>query len=208
MKAWRNMPNISHLMFADDLLLFGKATVRKMKKAREMLDTFCGISGQKISYHKLGILFSYSTDSINRKELTRVAGIKETKQLWLYLGVSTSGKYSKVKDFQHIIDNIKSKLSIWKGSHLSMGRKVILTKSILEAIPTYSMMSNRMPRGSLKEIHKAQRQFIWGNLDGMKHLYTIKWSNLPKLKKGWGSRFEKPKHNEQNMLRKALLEIL
>lgn len=44
-KTGRNGPIVSHLMFADDLLIFGKAKEKKIQKMHKVLDKFCGISG-------------------------------------------------------------------------------------------------------------------------------------------------------------------
>jgi hypothetical protein len=40
LRAGRNGPQVSHLMFADDLLLFGEATDRQMRCLMEILNTF------------------------------------------------------------------------------------------------------------------------------------------------------------------------
>lgn len=45
MKAERNGPQISHLMFVDDLILFRKATKNKIQCVVEILHTFCVASG-------------------------------------------------------------------------------------------------------------------------------------------------------------------
>ncbi|KAI5413464.1 hypothetical protein KIW84_057875 [Lathyrus oleraceus] len=44
-KTGRNGPIVSHLMFTDDLLIFGKAKEKKIRKVHKVLDKFCGISG-------------------------------------------------------------------------------------------------------------------------------------------------------------------
>lgn len=43
----RKCPKTYHLMFDDNLLLFGKAVVRQMKKVREMFQKLCRISGKR-----------------------------------------------------------------------------------------------------------------------------------------------------------------
>ncbi|PNY05313.1 ribonuclease H [Trifolium pratense] len=62
MHAGRNDPLVSHLMFADDLLLFGEANERQMKCVMEILNKFCKISGQEVSNEKISILFSKNVD--------------------------------------------------------------------------------------------------------------------------------------------------
>jgi hypothetical protein len=49
---------VSHLMFADDLLLFDQATGRQMQCVMNILNKFCLLSGQKVSIEKTSILFS------------------------------------------------------------------------------------------------------------------------------------------------------
>lgn len=44
-KAGRSGPKISHLMFADNLLLFGQASVKKMQVVKHIFDTLCGMLG-------------------------------------------------------------------------------------------------------------------------------------------------------------------
>lgn len=43
---------ISHLFFADDLLLFAEATMDQALCIREGLDGFCRASGQKVIFNK------------------------------------------------------------------------------------------------------------------------------------------------------------
>lgn len=47
-----NSPAISHLFFADDLLLFGEATTHQMEVMAKVLGDFCTLSGQKLNAEK------------------------------------------------------------------------------------------------------------------------------------------------------------
>lgn len=67
MKIGRQGPKISYLMFADNLLLFGKATEDHMRLVKKILDNFCDMPGQRISYEKSIIYFSKSTNSLGRR---------------------------------------------------------------------------------------------------------------------------------------------
>lgn len=60
-------PSISHLMFADDILLFGEATKNQANCMMKCLRMFCHASGGKVSKPKLSIFFS-SRVPINVKQ--------------------------------------------------------------------------------------------------------------------------------------------
>lgn len=63
-----------------------------------------------------------------------------------------TGKISKGKDYYYLIEKVKNKLSRWRENHLSFIGRVTLAKSMLEALPTYIMMSTAMAKYCLKDI--------------------------------------------------------
>lgn len=80
-------PLISHLMFADYLLLFGEASVQQMKVIMSCLNTFCEASGQKVNIEKSQLYFLKNVCYDMRSEIASVAGFKVVKDLGRYLGV-------------------------------------------------------------------------------------------------------------------------
>ena len=54
----RNGPKISHLLFVDDSLLFGRARVEDVRKIREVLGKYEQASGQKLNSDKTTLFFS------------------------------------------------------------------------------------------------------------------------------------------------------
>lgn len=51
-------PKLSHICFADDLILFAEASVGQIRVIRRVLEKFCLASGQKVSLEKSKIFFS------------------------------------------------------------------------------------------------------------------------------------------------------
>ena len=49
--------SFSHLFFADDLVLFAKANVKNCRAVRDMLDTSCELSDQKVNVGKSWVFF-------------------------------------------------------------------------------------------------------------------------------------------------------
>jgi hypothetical protein len=186
MRAGREGPHVSHLMFADDLLLFGKATEKQMECTMRTLNNFSKMPGQVVSLEKTMIYFSKNVDAHTRRKLVRQSGFQETSNIGKYLGVPLIGRAPKKKDFQHLIDKVKNKLSGWKSSHLSFAGRVTLSKSVIQAIPVYSMMTTLIPKSCLLEIQKLQRGFIWGDEDHKRKLHSVRWSTLTNPKEHGG----------------------
>jgi hypothetical protein len=160
MRAGRNGPLISHLMFADDLLLFSQATDESMMVVMNVLQNFCSMSGQQVNYDKSSIFISRNVSVAKRASLTIQSGLKETTQLGKYLGVPALGKSLRVHDFQYLVENVKARLAGWKAKQLSLAGRITLAKSVIQVIPIYPMMSTPIPKSCLKEIEKVQRAFI------------------------------------------------
>jgi len=69
MRAGRYGPQISHLVFADDLLLFAEASIEQAHCVLHCLDMFCQASGQQINYQKTQVFFSLRMLIINSERI-------------------------------------------------------------------------------------------------------------------------------------------
>ncbi|GAU31911.1 hypothetical protein TSUD_270960 [Trifolium subterraneum] len=189
-KAGRNGPEISHLMFADDLLLFGEATEKQMCCVMQVLNSFCNLSGQEISHEKTSILFSKNVDRGKKTKLLQISGFHGTEEFGNYLGVPLIGRAPKRRDYQYLVDQVSLKLSRWKATQLSFAGRLTLAKSVMEAVPIYPMMSSKIPKSCLDDIQKMQRSFIWGDTEQKKHFHAIRWEQItvPKWLGGLGVR--------------------
>lgn len=112
MRAGRNGPFISHLMFVDDLLLFGKASISQIKCIQHGLTTFCDMSGQLVRVEKSNIYFSKCVDQDTRRKLVQLSCFKEVNVLGRYLGVPLLGKTPKCKDFQYLVEKVYQRLGL------------------------------------------------------------------------------------------------
>ena len=86
MKASQSGPAFSHLFFVDDLILFAKADGVNSAAIRDVLDTFCSISGQMVSEAKSRVFFSPNVDRDTRESLCDILGFVSTLFLGKYLG--------------------------------------------------------------------------------------------------------------------------
>lgn len=91
--SWESMtlsrrgPNISHLFFADDLLLFGRASVEGDMCLRHVLDRFCGLSEHKVNNRKTQVFFSRNVKYNVREGLCATVGFHQVTDLGKYIGM-------------------------------------------------------------------------------------------------------------------------
>ncbi|CAL5197597.1 unnamed protein product [Lathyrus oleraceus] len=128
-------------------------------------------------------MFSNNTDGETRKQITNLSRSKETLELGKYLSVPLTVRRPKMKYYQYLVEQVKNKLYRWRGDQLSFAGRATLIKVVFEEGPTCHMTSNMVPQACLQEIQKIQRGFIWGDIDGKRHIHTIRWDELAKPKK-------------------------
>ena len=80
-------PKLTHLLFADDSLLFCKATDVECGKVMQILSTYEEASGQKINKNKTAVCFSKPTKEDTRESIKGILGVQETNHYDKYLGL-------------------------------------------------------------------------------------------------------------------------
>ena len=77
----RNAPKISHLAFADDLILFAEANMEQASLINRVLQAFCESSGQKVSNDKTRVYFSRNVNWEIKEEIASHLGFQLT-MIW------------------------------------------------------------------------------------------------------------------------------
>jgi len=164
MRAGRYGPQISHLLFANDLLLFVEASIEQAQCVMHCLHLFCQASGQKINNHKTQIYFSKNVDNQLREEILLHTGFSHVNSVGRYLEANLATGRSTRGHFKHIVEKIQNKLTGWKQRCLSLAGKITLSKSVICSIPYYHMQYGKIPKTICDEIEKIQCSFLWERL--------------------------------------------
>ncbi|KAI0493816.1 hypothetical protein KFK09_023941 [Dendrobium nobile] len=172
-------PRISHLLYADDVIMFSKANKKEVLGVKRILHNFCEWTGQKINYSKSIILFGKNVERKRKRSLSRIMGFKYVKD-FLYLGVKMALRRLKKEDFQFIIDKVLKKLNQWDSKCLSLSGKIILVKSILLALPIYHSTHSLVPKKLLADLDRICREFIWNKKNGIKGMHYVNWNDMCK----------------------------
>lgn len=135
----RSGPHISHLFFADDLLLFGSATNTQAAVIAEILHEFCLISGQTVSVKKSQVLVSKNVSLTFQPDVLVRMGIRCVTNFGDYLGMPLLNGRTTRQTYAFILDKVRSKLSGWKAKTLSQASRQILVQSVISLMPMYAM---------------------------------------------------------------------
>ena len=86
-KICRGGPILSHLFFADDSLIFCKATLKECDKLQRLLAMYEKASGQQLNHAKTSLFFSSNTSRDVQEEIKNRLGAQIIKQHEKYLGL-------------------------------------------------------------------------------------------------------------------------
>ena len=125
-KLSRRGPPLSHLFFADDLILFAEASESQIVTVMECLDLFCNSSGQKINLNKSNISFSPGVEKTLVTKIIAAAKIQSSSMLNKYLGTPSISGRAHTRIFSNILDRIGGRLEGWKVKYLSLARRTVL----------------------------------------------------------------------------------
>ncbi|XP_057432075.1 uncharacterized protein LOC130724818 [Lotus japonicus] len=186
----RGAPMISHLFFADDSLIFGRATAEEADCILKVIKLYEQTSGQLVNMDKSEISFSRNVISTVKVLIQERMGVKAVEIHDKYLGLPTVIGRSKKAIFARVQERVWRKLQDWKGKTLSKAGKEVLLKSVAQSIPTYVMSCFKIPEGICHKIEGSMSSFWWGQQRDERKIHWISWRQLckPKHRGGMGFR--------------------
>ena len=96
---YKGCPRVTHLLFADDSILFYKASVGESRELRYILQKYKEASGQKINTDKSSIFFSPNTTQETKDEILDTLGPMQDTRHTRYLGLPSFIGRSKKQVF-------------------------------------------------------------------------------------------------------------
>lgn len=184
-----NCPTLSHVCFADDLVLVAEASSSQIQLMKTILHEFGSVSGQKVNLGKSQVFFSANVPERLADSLSQELEIQATQDLGIYLGAPMLHQRISKNSFQFLIDRMKAKLSGWKAKNLSMAGRITLAQSTLANIPGYVAQSMLLPASVCLEVEKLCRDFIWGSSVDLRKCHLVSWEKICTPKKDGGLGF-------------------
>nr|AAO34487.1 putative reverse transcriptase [Oryza sativa Japonica Group]ABF97663.1 retrotransposon protein, putative, LINE subclass [Oryza sativa Japonica Group] len=134
--------------------------------------------------------------------------VKQTVFEEKYLGLPTPSGRIKSGKFQSLKEKFEKRLSDWCEKNLSMGRKEVLIKSVLQALPMYMMSVSKIPVSLCEEYMQLIRKFWWGEDRHKRKVHWISWHQLVKPKSQGGISFRYLKLFNQALLARQAWRLI
>jgi hypothetical protein len=155
-------PPIHSLMFADDLLVCGKANVQEASTISNILQQFCQHAGQLPNWNKSAILFGKNVTLQAKQEIKQIFQVPDLDASTIHLGhplILPAKERSTAYNF--VYEKFKSNLSSYKANRLSHAERLTLIKSVFASIPVYYMSNTFFSKNFIAKLTAIIRNFWW-----------------------------------------------
>ena len=108
------------------------------------------------------------------------------RQYEKYIGLPAPVGRAKKQSFIYLKERVWKKLQGWKEKIISQAGREVLIKSVIRAIPTYTMSCFKLSKGLVKELEVLIRKFWWGYSGDNRKVHWAKWERLCEAKEVGG----------------------
>jgi ribonuclease HI len=176
-KGSRNMDVPSHILYADDIMLFCKASRSNIQSLSNLFMKYAESSGQFVNPRK-SFIYAGAIPSQRLHHIANRLGFNIGVLPFVYLGAPIFKGKPKKCHLQPIADKIKAKLSSWKAYFLSMAGRMQLIKSVIQGMMMYSISVYSWPSSLIKDLEKWIRNFLWSGDVNKRKLVTVAWHKV------------------------------
>ena len=169
----RHCPPVSHLAFADDVIIFANGSVAALKRVIRVLERYQNDSGQLVNVQKSGYLVHPRVSSARKGVIERVTKFQRKQFPVRYLGAPLFIGRAKEVYYSDLCQKVLNTVLSWKSRLLSFGEKLILIKHVLSSIPIHLLVVGVMPKGVFRMLERLCVDFLWGAVGERKKFHWI-----------------------------------
>ena len=149
---------ISHLLFADDTLVFCQASQDHLTYLSWLLMWFEAVLGLRINLEKSELIPIGRVENIN--DLALDFGCKVGSLPSTYLGLPLGALFKSVTMWDGVEERFRRRLAMWKRQYISKGGRTTLIRSPLLNLPIYFMSLLCLSSLARQRLEQIQRDFL------------------------------------------------
>ena len=176
---------LTHLCFADDILVFTDGSLNSIQMILQVLDEFKAFSGLSISVEK-SCFFSSGLSEVEIDAITETCGIPAGTFPIRYLGLPLNTRKLSIANCEPLLHQIKSKINSWTSKYLSFAGRQVLISTVIGGITNFWSGAFILPKECISLIDKMCNAFLWkGTLEG-KYVARVAWEKVATPRKNGG----------------------
>ncbi|XP_010513296.1 PREDICTED: uncharacterized protein LOC104789266 [Camelina sativa] len=180
---------LTHLCFADDLLIFLEGSELSLRGVMSVLADFAEISGLTMNMEKTSMFCS----GLNESCVLRLQSLFNLNLVSLpvrYLGLPLCSKKFSVTDCDPLLSQIRKKLNCWTHKFLSLAGRLTLISTVISGIVGFWTSAFFLPKQVIRRINGLCSSFLWHGKVDIPSGAKVSWYDIcfPKLEGGLGLR--------------------
>lgn len=176
---------LTHLCFADDLMVFVEGSRESVEGALSVFEEFASWSGLRISLEKSTIYMAGVSDVEKRRILNNFP-FEEGALHVRYLGLPLMTKSMRKQDYQLLVEKVRNRISTWTCRFLSYAGRLQLIQAVLMSIVNFWAAVFRLPSQCMKEVEQLCSAFLWTGPDLKTTGAKVAWSKVCRVKSEGG----------------------
>lgn len=175
---------ITHLAFADDVILFSRGDIPSVSILMDCLQVFRSKSGLAVSADKSS-LFSAGINVQIFQQIKVITGFSTGSMPFRYLGVPLAAEKLKVLHYGPLTNQISECIKAWAGLSLSYAGRAQLIQAVLQGIQCFWLSIMPIPNAVIQKVVGMCRAYLWQS-----KFPLVAWREvcLPKSEGGLGFR--------------------
>lgn len=164
---------LSHLMFADDVMIFFDGGSSSLHGVSEALDDFASWSGLRINPQK-SQLFCAGVDDIEAFAMSQYGYTTGTFPV-RDLGLPLMSRKLKINEYEPLLDSLVRRFRAWAVRALSFAGRTQLLSTVIAGTINFWISTFLLPKGCIKKIESLCARFLWSGDIDKRGLAKVAW---------------------------------
>lgn len=168
---------LTHLSFADDLLIFIDGSIDSVQHVLQVLKEFENRSGLAVSMQKTSF-FASGMDQAEIESIQASTGMMCGSLPFRYLGVPLNSKKLSLAGCDKLLQQVKAKFNSWSVKTLSFSGRLLLIKTVISGITTFWCSSFVLPKACINKINSLFSTFLWKGDADSRNSARVAWDKV------------------------------